>query len=91
MHVQKSLFVFLVLGSYNYVALADERCELTGNPACSTFPPGHRYLGPSWWAIGRGSFNATIMSLTASLLVPELPQPATGVIIINPSMENTVC
>ena len=74
-----------------FTSALDRPCDQAGQSACSSpFPPGHGYMGPSWWAIGNESFGATITSFQADLYVPEAPGNLSGVVAINPAIENTV-
>ena len=77
-----------VLFLLTIAALADQPCKVAG---CSGgFPPGHQHMGTSWWAIGKESYQATILNFAATLHVPDAPVDTGGVIVINPAMENTV-
>ena len=76
------------------IAVGDGLCLGGSGSACPvTYPPGHSYMGQSYWAIGNNSFNTTILSFVGKLSVPEAPTvngSISGVQAINPSMENTV-
>lgn len=86
-----SLLLLLMSG----VALTDRPSQPPRPQYCSHpvkgcgAPPGHKHIGPSWWAIGAEPFGATIIGITMSLLVPVPPTDNTGVVVINPALENT--
>ena len=73
------------------IAVSDEPCSQAGDEGCfGTFPPGHGVMTPSWWAIGRKEFNATIKSVIVNFPPPPLPKDLQGAGVITPSLENTV-
>ena len=85
-------FRFLLYSSVALAANEDpvhppDPCKVAG--VCpGAYPPGHSSLGSSWFSIGRSS--SPIISLTAKLSLPRPPQDIQGVLVINPSLENTV-
>lgn len=71
------------------IAKADRFCRMI-NFGCSTpFPPGHKYMGPGWWAVGTEDVGTYIKSVSTLLQVPDVPQGINGIMAINPAMENT--
>lgn len=80
----------LLLPIYANVIFADETCD-DPNAACgSPFPPGHLDMGPSWWGIGDKDFDAYIEIISTALIVPQAPEGYSGIIAINPALENSV-
>lgn len=86
-----SSFVFLVISLIS-LGTSDIACVTAGQPGCSSpYPPGHHFMGPSWYAIGRETFNTTILSMSTTLYLSEAPTNITGTLAVNAALENTVC
>ncbi|KAL8774330.1 MAG: hypothetical protein Q9209_001081 [Squamulea sp. 1 TL-2023] len=81
-----SYMTYLTL--FLHTVVADETCE----PYCpDPFPPGHRYIGDAWWAIGGKDAGANIKNINTTLVVP--PKPAIrvkGLRVINSPLDNSV-
>lgn len=71
------------------VASADRICRMNGFGCSTPFPPGHKYMGPGWWAVGTEDKGTYIKSVSTLLQIPDLPQGVNGIMAINPAMENT--
>ena len=61
-------------------------------PTCGEFyPPGRQDMGGSWWSIGDQRFNVTLSQVTTFLQLPEPPQNSSGIIALDPALDNSVC
>ena len=79
------------ISSFLTLVAADAVCAKGRRPGCNgPFPPGHRGVSHSWWAIGAESFQATILSVTVDLALPTPPKTQSGWVALVPSLENTV-
>lgn len=77
-----------------YVSLADPPPPppCAPGPTCGEFyPPGHQDMGNSWWSIGDQRFNVTLSQVTTFLQLPQPPQNSSGVIALDPALDNSVC
>ncbi|KAL9083888.1 MAG: hypothetical protein Q9159_005504 [Coniocarpon cinnabarinum] len=70
--------------------ILDPLCRLSGDINCSgPFPPGNASGGGSWWQIGKKSLGVTILQMSA-FVKPDPANPLnTGIMVINPSLEQT--